>query len=342
VADDPAGDRAQRRREAEHLREAERWFRSHGLAYFVPAERRAAQAALSLRRTVPVMVAVGLLAAAAGAGLARLTGQISSAPAVLVSLGLIAGTTYALIALRVRPIVAWGLKRTFGGLRTLLPMMSRALPLLLIFVTFLFINAEVWEMAAELQPGALWLVVLLFGAMAVGFLLVRLPEEVDLVDDAVDAAFLRRACAGSPLAAECARLERDPAARPEEMATVTGFERWNLILVLLIVQGVQVLLLAVTVFVFFLAFGAIAIGPDVQENWTGSTGELLALPGLTTISVPLVKVSLFLASFSALYLTVATITDETYRTQFFTAITTELERAVGMRAVYRWLSTHSP
>ena len=47
--------------------------------------------------------------------------------------------------------------------------------------------------------------------------------------------------------------------------------------------------------------------------------------------------SIFLAAFSGLYFTVYAITDETYRRQFFTQITTELEHAVGVRAVYRAL-----
>ena len=46
------------------------------------------------------------------------------------------------------------------------------------------------------------------------------------------------------------------------------------------------------------------------------------------------KVSVFLAGFSGLYLTVYAVTDETYREQFFAAVTRELERAVGVRAVY--------
>jgi hypothetical protein len=47
-----------------------------------------------------------------------------------------------------------------------------------------------------------------------------------------------------------------------------------------------------------------------------------------------VQVAIFLSAFSGLYLTVSTVTDETYRAQFFGSVTRELERAVGMRAVY--------
>ena len=49
----------------------------------------------------------------------------------------------------------------------------------------------------------------------------------------------------------------------------------------------------------------------------------------------LFKVAIFLGSFSGLYFTVYAITDATYRQQFFTEILRELERAVGVRAVYR-------
>ena len=44
--------------------------------------------------------------------------------------------------------------------------------------------------------------------------------------------------------------------------------------------------------------------------------------------------SVFLAAFSALYFTVAVLTDETYKEQFFSDVLGELERAVGVRAGY--------
>ena len=58
------------------------------------------------------------------------------------------------------------------------------------------------------------------------------------------------------------------------------------------------------------------------------------LRGLVNLSVELVQVSVFLAAFSGLYFAVSAVTDETYREQFFTELLDELERAVGVRAVY--------
>ena len=312
------------------------WFLAHGLSYFVPEVRREVRDGLRPRRLVPLGLGVVLLSALAAGLLAWATGQVSTAPAVLVSLGAVAAGGYALTVLRARPIVTWAVARTFGSLRALLPTMTRALPLLLVFVTFLFINAEVWQLAASLATGTLWLTVLLFVGLAVGFLLVRLPEEVDSVDDAVDPDFLRRACEGTPLEEACDDVLADgEGPDPVGLAQVTGFERWNLVIVLVVIQSVQILLLSVTVLVFFLLFGALVAGEEVQLAWTTlEPGQLRSLPVVESVSVPLFQVSLFLAAFSALYLTVSTVTDDTYREHFFASVVSELETAVGMRAVY--------
>ena len=308
------------------LRAAETWFLRHGLPYFVPSERAAVRTALRPGRTLPLLLVVVVVAVAAGWALAYYADEISAGPAILLSIVLAAAVWYALTALRFRPILVWSLSRTTGTLVRLLPNMSRALPLLLVFVTFLFINAEAWQMTASLTPGLLWMTVLLFTGIGVVFLLVRLPEEVDKADDEVDDAFLLRACAGTPLEQPCADLVADPDADPASYAQVTGYERWNLILVLMVVQFVQVVLLAVCVFAFLMLFGTLIMSGPVLDAWQTD-------PEFNT-SRGLVQVSTFLAAFSGLYLTVSTVTDETYREQFFSGVTRELERAVGMRAVY--------
>lgn len=317
------------------LARTDQWFLHNGLVYFVPEERARVRAAMRPRRIAVLAGLVALLALVAGSSLAWLADAVSVAPAVLATLLVLAATWYALTALRARSIVTWALTHTLVSLRVLLPMLSRALPLLLLFVTFLFINAEVWQLTASLRPGELWLTVLLFSAMAVAFLLVRLPEEVDSVDDHVDEAFLRRTCRGTPLEQECERLLADPDADPAARAEVTGYERGNLVLALVVVQAAQVALMSLAVFGFFLLFGAITMTNEVVLSWTGSDrARPRAWDYLPNLSVELVQVSIFLSAFSALYLTVSTMTDESYREQFFGRVQQHLERAVGMRAVY--------
>ncbi len=314
----------------------EAWFLAHGLPYFVAEERAAARAGLRPRKLVPILTLLLLLAAAAGGLLGWISERYSTAPALWLSITVLGLLWYASTTLRARPILGFAIARTLGSLRFVAPMASRALPLLLVFVTFLFVNAEAWEMTTNLPFGLLWLTVLLMLGLAMLFLVVRLPEEVDRVDDEVDDEFVVRACVGTPLEEASREVAADATIDPQDQAQVTGFERWNLILVLLVIQTIQVVLLSVTVFVFFMLFGSLVMETKTQLAWTGAetVGEA---PLLSNVSLSLMKVSLFLASFSGFYFTVSAVTDETYRRQFFSVVETELERAVGMRAVYRSL-----
>ena len=306
--------------------DAESWFLDHGLTYFVPEMRQSVRDELRLRRTLPVLVAVVLVALAVGIALAWLSDEVSAAPATLLSIVLLAVLGYSLVRLHVGPILRWAIGRTLGSIFQLLPMTTRALPMLLLAITFLFINTEVWQVASSLTVGALWLVVVLFLVLGVAFLLVRLPEEVDKADDDVDGALLLEVCAGTPVEQASRELVDDPEADPASYAEVTGYERWNLVLVLVVIQSVQVLLLTLSVFLFLLVFGSLVMTEYVMDSWLGR-----AESGLT---VDLVQVSVFLSAFSGLYLTVSTVTDENYREQFFGDVMHELRRAVGVRAVY--------
>jgi hypothetical protein len=312
----------------------ERWFVAHGLPYFVDHIRAQVLSRLSRPRIVLVLAVAVLVGAAAGVLVGLLTEETSFgvSMAASVALGLTAG--YALLSLRAHVIAGWALRRAFRSLGLLLPLLTRALPLLLLFVTFLFINAEVWQVSSTLDGGVLWGTVLFFGVAAVLFLVPRLAEELDAFDDSIVSADLLAASKGTPLEAPAQRLIDDDIDLPEE-AQVTGLQMVNLVLVLVIAQAVQVLLLAVAVFGFFMVFGTVAIDDTVIESWTGD--DVHHVFGLELLSQELLQVSVFLAAFSGLYFTVYAITDELYRREFFTTIMNELRRAVGARVVYRAL-----
>ena len=226
------------------------------------------------------------------------------------------------------PIARWAVTRTFAELGSLFPLVTRALPMLLLFVTFLFINAEVWQVASSLSRPVLWLAVAFFGALAMAFLLGRLPDEVAAVNDELGQDVVSRALPGTPLAG------RETDLGHVEPVELTRRQRVNLLLVLLISQVAQVLLLALAVWLFFLLFGRVAIGEDVIRSWVGEAPTYTPVLGALGFSNELLQVSIFLAAFSGLYFTVYAVTDATYREQFFSEITSELETAVGVRAAY--------
>jgi hypothetical protein len=288
----------------------ERWFYAHGLPYFVEAHQADVDEALGRGRLASLLGTTLVLTAGAGVGIGAWAGDVSTGVlTAMVTFGAVL-IGYALVELRIWPILRWALRRTLGSLRLLFPLVTRALPLLLLFITFLFINAEVWEVTSQMDGAWLWVVVLLFSLLAVGFLLVRLPEEVDRVSEEVD------------------RLQPAP---------LHGLPRANLLIVLLVAQATQVLVLSLAVFVFFIVFGRMIMTPSVIQGWTGDDNAPHDLGSSLLGSVELYQVSVFLAAFAGLYFTVYAVTDQIYRDQFFTYVSHELERAVGVRTVYRAL-----
>ncbi|WP_210648604.1 hypothetical protein [Nocardioides sp. SYSU D00065] len=311
---------------------AEQWFVDHGLPYFVDDIRTEVHRGLSRGRLVQVGLVALLLVVAVCVGFA-LTDHLEWDDGLVpgINVGLLSIGLYALFALRAWVIARWAAHRTFSSLGLLFPLVTRALPLLLLFVTFLFINAEVWEVSARLDGRVMWLTVALFLAITVAFLLARLPEELAGFDEQVDAAQLSRHLEGTPLEGFGRGDDPDVA----EDVAVGGLQKANLVLMLLITQLVQVVLLSVSVFVFFVVFGLLVMDAGVVAGWTGE--DLDQIGTLDRANWQLVQVSTFLAAFSGLYFTVYAVTDEVYRAQFFSSIVRELERAVSVRAAYRAL-----
>jgi len=328
--------------DASDLRAAESWFVSHGLPYFVDDVRAQVRHGLSRSR----LVRLALVALVVGLGVGAGFGWWQDDPDVGMAWGaqaaLLVLAVYALTTLRAGVIAKWGIRRTFGSLGQLFPLVTRALPLLLLFITFLFINAEVWQVAAGLDGSVMWLTVALFTAITVAFLLVRLPEELQVFDDALDEERVLSGLRGTPLAGWAEAHAGDGTARRAvEQEELAGLQKANLVLMLLIAQIVQVLLLALSVFVFFVVFGLLIMEPKTIEIWTGEE-SLRAVPFFERANMELLQVSTFLAAFSGLYFTVYAVTDEIYRKQFFTSIVRELERAVSVRVAYRAMRDLEP
>jgi hypothetical protein len=310
------------------------WFDDHGLPYFSGDHAHRVEKWLLSWRIGAVIALIIIASVAAGIGFGAYVvdragwGTLAGVVVFLMLLGLFAGRL-----LRLGTMLRWAIRRTFGSLGLLFPLLTRALPLLLLAVTFLFISTELWQVAGLMSRHRLWLSVVFFAAIATVFLLGRLPEEVRRVEDEVVEERLVARCTGTP-AAEAALLI---SARP---ADLPRFARINLVLVLFFNQAIQVLLLSLGLFVFFLVFGSLIITDATVLSWTGHAATDLpsGLGKHIPISNELFQVSVFLAAFSGLYFTVCAVTDETYRSQFFAGISGELEQAVAVNAVYVSLS----
>lgn len=257
------------------------------------------------------------------------------------SLGLIVanlailGAVYIFTSYGIVPILWWATGRLFRQLGGTLLLFARAIPLLLLFVTFLFINAEVWQVSANLL-GPLFVATLgMFAAFGALFILVRLPTEVEGLGAFMTWEEVGELCAGTP-------MQELPAADPAGVPPASPLSRaeWiNTGLVILFGQALQVLLVSVLVGAFLVLLGLLTMPEAVIEAWTGmpvrSIGPTLSLFGRDVrLSEELLRVASFLAAFSGLYFAVTAVTDASYREQFFEEIVGDVRQAFAVRSAY--------
>ena len=317
----------------------EAWFDAHGLPYFVESGHEAIQRAL-----VPRMVGLWTVLAAVPAVLVTVVAlNLGASVGQSVALGLV---TAALVALgravrvfRVGRIGRWAVAHAWESRSLLGPLATRALPFLLLFITFLFINTEVWQVSSALPRPLLWVCVGIFAVLAVAFLAPSFRTEIERVGAEVEGEQLAATCIGTPVASAA----REILAEPHLATEVAGIrlpplQRRNLMLMLFIAQAIQMLSLVLIVFGFFVVFGSIAIRPRVIQAWVGSPPHYTG--PLHLISDELFSVAVFLSAFAGLYFTVQAVIDQNYRGEFFTRIQDDLQRAIGVRKVYVALRAH--
>ena len=258
-------------------------------------------------------------------------GELDEAAFVAGANLLILGVVYLATSYGIVPMARWATVRLFVQIGDTLRLFTRGLPLLLVAFTFLFINAEVWQMAGTLEHAYLAAVLGLFVLLGAVFVVVRLPAE------------LRRAAtfdAAAAIAAETRGTPADglPAPDPGTVPPPSRRQRSNAGLVVLFTQGMRVLLAALLIGGFFVLFGLLTMRPDTIVSWTLAAPEVLARFTLfgreTAITAELLRVSVFLAGFSGLYFAVYLVTDTTFRSEFFEEAITEMRQAFAVRAVY--------
>lgn len=251
-----------------------------------------------------------------------------TAGANLAALGLV----YLAISYGAVPLTRWAAIHLVRELSSVLSLSARALPLLLVFGVVLVVNTEVWQMSASLDAVSLAAVVSLFVIVGGALLAVRIPREVHGLEAWDGPDDLARRLAGTP-GEQLGRTADCPAPPPLRR------RHWaNLGLVLLFAQGLQVLLVAVSVGAFFAGFGALAITPETAEAWTGAGLDRWATVDLgerdLVLSGELVKVAVFLGGLAGLSFAISALTDEHYRREFFDDVLTDLRQVLAVRAVY--------
>ncbi|MFK7916495.1 MAG: hypothetical protein AB8G14_00340 [Ilumatobacter sp.] len=265
-------------------------------------------------------------------------GQVGDALESVVLAAVLLALIYVWSAYGFGPLLKWAVRRGGRQITTLGSLVARALPLLLLFNTFLFINAEVWELAGTLDGPAYIVVILTFFGLGVTFALSRVPGTIRSINTFDTWADIDDHLGETP-ATSLAPVHPDGApAIPADRLRLR--QRLNIGLVVLFGQALQITLVTAALTAFFVGFGFFGITESTSLGWTrladvnvlfdaGFGGRTLIL------SEPLIRVSVFLGAFSGMYFTVVLTTDDTYREEFSDEIGPEIREALAVRTAYR-------
>ena len=234
------------------------------------------------------------------------------------------------------PMIRWGARRGRGQLTGLGPLVARALPLLLLFTTFLFISGEVWQVSGTLDGIPYVAVILIFFGLGATFVLTRVPGYIRQENHFDTWEEIGALVADTP--ADTVDLPGGPAI--DDPLSIR--QRLNIGLIVLFGQALQITLVVVALMGFFIVFGVLAIPVETVTSWTGLVDPNvylhLELSGRTLVlTEPLIRVSIFLGAFAGMYFTVVLSTDDIYRNEFADDVGPEIRQALAVREAYRFL-----
>ena len=239
-------------------------------------------------------------------------------------------TSYGLV-----PMTRWAIGQMVHQIRNITNLFVRSLPLLLLFTMFMFFNAELWKITDDLPDLFFWIAMGILVAVGSAFVLLRIPRELRSMSVFGSWSEVAGIAAATPVE----DVGVDGLIDPPDPAPLDRRSNLNIALVLFTSQSIQILLVTATIGLFYVLFGMFTVVPSTIEQWTGSEQlDLIATWSLggndLVVSGELIRTSIFIATVAGLQFTVAALTDSTYRDEFYGEITTDIRRAIAVRAVY--------
>lgn len=239
---------------------------------------------------------------------------------------------YVVLLYGVVPMCRWAVVHMWEEVGGILRLMARSLPLVLIFSMFIFLNAEMWQVAADFTPTYFFVAIGVLLLVASTFVVLRLPKEVDALRHFDSWGDVSSSLADAPLEpADAEGLVGDPS--PPKLSRADWF---NVGLIWWFSQVVQILLVGVVITVFYIGFGVVTVRETTILEWTTDTAVSgLEVPGTDlVVSWELVTVAGFIGAFSALQFAISAVTDETYRDEFLADLVHDVREAFAVRALY--------
>jgi len=237
------------------------------------------------------------------------------------------------------PMVRWSTAQVWRQVGQVSVLFVKSMPVLLLFSVFVFLNAEMWQVANDFTLAYYGLTAA--GLVLIGSSFVMLSVRRLAVDLARFTSWsaIRPHCAGTPVA----DLVPGDSDRPPDHPGLSRRERLNVSLLLFVAQSIQITLVAVINTAFYLAFGLFTVREETMLQWT-TASELTSESDWAVryslwgeqllFSRQLLLVAGFMGLLSGLQFTVSVVTDAGYRAEFAEDMTEELRSALAVRAVY--------
>lgn len=237
-------------------------------------------------------------------------GQLTSALVTALGNALLLALVYGVVGIGLFSIVRWTGARLAGQLTGSVVLLSRALPLLLVFSLVLFLTTEMWQVFGGIADAFLVVAALLLLGVGSVFLLAGLPREIE---------GLERTAGG-------------------DQPALKRLQRLNVGLVLFVGQALQVLVVTAAVGAFFVLFGLFTISREVYDAWLGGAPDTIRAFTLfgheAILSAELLRVAGALAAFSGLYYVIAVLSDAGYREELMAELTGEVGETFALRREY--------
>lgn len=253
---------------------------------------------------------------------------------------------YLAIFLGVDTVLGWSLKHAIHQLASLPPMIAKVLPVLMVSVLFIFVNADLWKLANGLSFPRTWAVLGLMGLLAVFVVVTTSLERTarllgrsrgdDIArfsdNDYEHAAALEGGIWNT--AQDWVEEKKILEHRPLKIAP------WSNLIIPMIGQIIQATLFMLLVFGFFMGFSSIAISDTTIESWMSIKPEHLKILGVdTNINAVVIKVSMIVAVFSGLSFVATTSSDEKYARSFLKPMIERIKHILIIRDIYLGLLT---
>ncbi|MCW1249061.1 hypothetical protein ODZ83_02450 [Acaricomes phytoseiuli] len=247
----------------------------------------------------------------------------------------------ALTWLGLGSFLGWSVRAAVKQLSAIWLLASIALPLLILVVIFAFYSVETWQMASRLARGQMFWLLAFLALVGTMFVVHSARKEAVTMPQELTEETRRKLREGTPLAGLKDSIEAEEEAEQEpaenHWSDLSPLERANVVIVLVLAQGIQVLFFGALAFVFMMVLCTLSIPPDLAQSWSGKPNSPSQFFGINFNAFPEaeVRVSAFLAGIAALNFAVSVNSSQAYRDAFYDPLILQTSKALAVHLAYK-------